>query len=95
MILVKDFPDVILQVAELIENIEGSIQRQVFIQAKIIEITLNDDYKLGVDWSLVSPFTFSQSSSENTRDTNIAGAASFAYGLANSSFNIVVDALSQ
>jgi MSHA biogenesis protein MshL len=78
MILVKDFPDVILQVAEFIENIEGSIQIQVFIQAKIIEITLNDDYKLNVDWSLVSPFTFSQSSSENTRDTNIAGAASFA-----------------
>lgn len=95
MILVKDFPDVLLQVAEFIENIEGSIQRQVFIQAKIIEITLNDDYKLGVDWSLVSPFTFSQSASENTRDTNIAGAANFAYGLANSSFNIVVDALSK
>ena len=95
MILVKDFPDVLLQVAEFIENIEGSIQRQVFIQAKIIEITLNDDYKLGVDWSLVSPFTFSQTATDTATSTNIAGAANFAYGLANSSFNIVVDALSQ
>lgn len=95
MILVKDFPDVLFQVAEFIENIEGSIQRQVFIQAKIIEITLNDDYKLGVDWSLVSPFTFSQTASDTATSTNIAGAGSFTYGLANSSFNIVVDALSQ
>ena len=95
MIMVKDYPDVLLQVAEFIENIEGSIQRQVFIQAKIIEITLNDDYKLGVDWSLVSPFTFSQTSTDTLTSTSIAGAASFTYGLANSSFNIVVDALSQ
>ncbi len=95
MILVKDFPDVLLQVAEFLENIEGSIQRQVFIQAKIIEITLNDDYKLGVDWSAVSPFTFSQTATDTLTSTSIAGAANFTYGLANSSFNIVVDALSK
>jgi MSHA biogenesis protein MshL len=95
MILVKDFPDVILQVAEFIENIEGSIQRQVFIQAKIIEITLNDDYKLGVDWSLVSPFTLAHGSGTSDENFTATGAANFAYGLSNSSFNVVVDALSQ
>ena len=97
MILVKDFPDVLLRVAEFIENIEGSIQRQVFIQAKIIEITLNDDYKLGIDWSLVSPFTLSHTGNANETlgDSAITGATNFTYGLANSSFNIVVDALSQ
>lgn len=95
MILVKDYPDVLLQVAEFLENIEGSIQRQVFIQAKIIEITLNDDYKLGIDWSTVSPFTFSQTATDTLTSTSIAGAANFTYGLANSSFNFVVDALSK
>ena len=95
MIVVKDFPEVLLQVAEFLENIEGSIQRQVFIQAKIIEITLNDDYKLGVDWSQVSPLTVSHSANTLLGDTTLAGAANFTYGLANSSFNIVVDALSQ
>ncbi|MEK9627392.1 MAG: hypothetical protein VW455_00065 [Nitrospinota bacterium] len=39
--------------AEFIEAVEGSIQRQVYIQAKIIEVTLNDDYKLGIDWAQV------------------------------------------
>lgn len=95
MILVKDFPEVLLQVAEFLENIEGSVQRQVFIQAKIIEITLNDDYKLGIDWSEVSPLTISHSANTLLGDTALAGAANFTYGLANSSFNIVVDALSK
>lgn len=95
MIVVKDFPEVLLQVAEFLENIEGSIQRQVFIQAKIIEITLNDDYQLGVDWSQVSPLTVSHSANTLLGDTTLAGAANFTYGLANSSFNIVVDALSK
>jgi MSHA biogenesis protein MshL len=95
MILIKDFPDVLLQVAEFIENIEGSVQRQVFIQARIIEITLNDDYKLGLDWSLVSPFTFAHGGGTSDENLNVTGAANFAYGLANGSFNIVVDALSQ
>jgi len=95
MILVKDFPEVLLQVAEFLENIEGSVQRQVFIQAKIIEITLNDDYKLGIDWSEVSPLTISHSANTLLGDTTLAGAANFTYGLANSSFNIVVDALSK
>ncbi|MBC8288540.1 MAG: secretin N-terminal domain-containing protein [Nitrospinae bacterium] len=95
MIVVKDFPDVLLQIAEFLENIEGSIQRQVFIQAKIIEITLNDEYKLGVDWAEVSPLTISHSANTLLGDTAITGATNFAYGLANSSFNIVVDALSK
>ncbi|MZH03743.1 MAG: pilus (MSHA type) biogenesis protein MshL, partial [Nitrospinae bacterium] len=37
----------------------------------------------------------SQTATDTTTSANIAGAANFAYGLANSSFNIVVDALSQ
>lgn len=57
MIIVKDYRDVLLLVAEYLEAIEGSIQRQVFIQAKIVEITLNDDYLMGINWGKVSPLT--------------------------------------
>ena len=97
MIIVKDFPDVLLQVAEFLENIEDSIQRQVFIQAKIIEITLNDDYKLGVDWSEISPFTLTHGGWTSDENFTLVGSAatSFTYSLANSSFNLVIDALSK
>lgn len=55
IIIVKDYPDVILKVAEFLEAIEGSVQRQVFIQAKILEVVLNKNFTLGIDWSKVSP----------------------------------------
>jgi len=44
------------EVAQYIADINDSIHRQVNIQVKILEVTLNDDFSLGVDWSrLVSP----------------------------------------
>jgi MSHA biogenesis protein MshL len=95
MIVVKDFPDVLLQVAEFLEAIEGSVQRQVFIQAKIVEVTLNNDYQLGINWGQVSPFTVSHGGGYSLASTVIAGAADFSYGLANGNFSIVVDALSK
>ncbi|NRA53894.1 MAG: secretin N-terminal domain-containing protein [Gammaproteobacteria bacterium] len=39
------------EMAQYIDDINNSIRRQVDIQVKILEVTLNDDYSLGVDWS--------------------------------------------
>ena len=58
MIMVKDYPEVLMQVAEFLEEVEGSVQRQVFISVKILEVVLNDEFRLGIDWSKVSPFGF-------------------------------------
>jgi MSHA biogenesis protein MshL len=95
LIIVKDYPDILLQVAEFIEAVEGSVQRQVFIQAKIIEVTLNDDYKLGIDWSQVSPFTIGKTAGSLLANTTITGAANFVYGPSSTAFNVVLDALSE
>lgn len=91
----KDFPDVLLQVAEFIEAVEGSVQRQVFIQAKIIEVILNDDFKLGIDWSQVSPFSISKTAGAFVSNTTITGAAGFVYGPSATAFSVVLDALSK
>lgn len=56
LIVIKDYPEVLMQVAEFLEEVEGSVQRQVFISAKILEVALNDEFRLGIDWSKVSPF---------------------------------------
>ncbi len=95
MIVVKDYPEILLQVAEFLEAVEGSVQRQVFIQAKIIEVTLNDDFQLGINWGKVSPFTLTHAGGTSLANTVLAGAADFTYGLAASNFSIVVDALSK
>lgn len=42
------------KVAEFIGNVSGSAQRQVLIEATIVEVLLNDNYQSGVDWSALS-----------------------------------------
>lgn len=101
MVIVKDYPDILMKVAEVLEMVEGSVHRQVFIQAKIIEVTLNDEYKLGIDWSQVSPITLASSDTGagtilgGLENATITGAANFTYGIANANFSVVVDALSK
>lgn len=40
-----------LKVAEFIDRIQASAQRQVMIEATIVEVTLSNDFQSGVDWS--------------------------------------------
>ncbi len=50
-ILVTALPEKLMEIADFLEAVEGSIQRQVMIQAKIIEVTLSDTFKAGIDWA--------------------------------------------
>ncbi len=40
-------------VREYIEKVKRSITSQVLIEAKIIEVTLNNEYRRGIDWGIV------------------------------------------
>ncbi|MDR0635078.1 MAG: general secretion pathway protein GspD [Azoarcus sp.] len=39
------------QVAEFIELVQGAARRQVMVEATIVEVTLADGYRQGIDWS--------------------------------------------
>lgn len=41
-------------IQEFIDNVVGSAKRQVMVQATIVEVTLNDQYQAGIDWSLLN-----------------------------------------
>jgi general secretion pathway protein D len=53
------------KVQEFLEQVAGSSRRQVLIEATIVEVSLNDDYQTGVDWSALGinglGYSFSQS----------------------------------
>jgi MSHA biogenesis protein MshL len=53
VIMVTDYPLNLNKVASYIETVEGSSQRQVSIQAKILEVILTDDYKEGINWNMI------------------------------------------
>jgi len=42
------------QIQTFIDQVQVSAQRQVLIEATVVEVKLNDDYQLGVDWSLIA-----------------------------------------
>jgi general secretion pathway protein D len=54
------------KVQEFIDRVMGSAKKQVLIEATIVEVTLNDNFQAGIDWSRLgnagssSGFTFSQ-----------------------------------
>ena len=51
VIMVHAEPAVLDEAARYIEAVEGSVQRQVLIEARIVEVTLSKDHQLGVDWA--------------------------------------------
>jgi len=53
LIWVTDFPPILNKVASLLESIEGSAQRQVTIQAKIMEVILSEESKAGINWKVI------------------------------------------
>ena len=53
LVTVRALPAEINEVKDFIENIQKHLKRQVVIEAKIMEVTLNDDYQQGIEWSNV------------------------------------------
>ena len=43
--------DKLRAVGDFIETLESRLQRQVILEARIIEVTLNDSYQQGINWS--------------------------------------------
>jgi MSHA biogenesis protein MshL len=53
VILVTDYPVHLNKVAFYLETVEGSSQRQVSIQAKIMEVILSDNHQEGINWQVI------------------------------------------
>jgi MSHA biogenesis protein MshL len=53
VIWVTDYPLNLNKVASYLETVEGSSQRQVTIQAKIMEVILSDEHKEGINWKVI------------------------------------------
>jgi MSHA biogenesis protein MshL len=61
LVTVRGMPNDIAAVKRFLQQAEQHLQRQVVLEAKIIEVTLNDDYQQGINW---------QNALANARSTN-------------------------
>ncbi|GAA6172437.1 pilus (MSHA type) biogenesis protein MshL [Colwellia sp. KU-HH00111] len=87
LVTVRGLPEEITAVKQFISDTESHLHRQVIIEAKIMEVTLNDDYQQGVRWNEVlgslgkTDLTFSTSGNiqGNAISSNIGGATALSF----------------
>ena len=51
LVTIRAYPDELRQVREFLSKAENHLQRQVILQAKIIEVALSNDYQQGIQWN--------------------------------------------
>ncbi|WP_373295379.1 pilus (MSHA type) biogenesis protein MshL [Thalassotalea profundi] len=99
LVTVRALPQEISAVKRFITDTQGHLRRQVIIEAKIMEVTLNDDYQQGVRWDQVlghagsTDVTFSTSGSiaGNVISSSIGGVTGLSF--LNKDFSGVIDLL--
>ena len=100
LVTIKALPGEIAAVKRFIESTEEHLRRQVIIEAKIMEVTLNDDYQQGVKWDQVlahiesTDIGFSTTGNiiGNTISSAVGGVTSLSF--LNKDFSGVIDLLS-
>jgi MSHA biogenesis protein MshL len=53
VIIVHAFPLELHQVTRFLERIQTNLKRQVILEAKILEVQLNDQFQSGIDWNVI------------------------------------------
>jgi MSHA type pilus biogenesis protein MshL len=53
LVFVTDFPKNLDLIETFLETVESAVQRQVIIEARIVEVKLNQDSQAGVNWTAV------------------------------------------
>jgi MSHA biogenesis protein MshL len=99
LVTVRGLPSEITAVKKFISDTETHLHRQVIIEAKIMEVTLNDEYQQGVHWNEVlgslgsTDFTFSTNGNiaGNSISGNIGGATAISFS--GPDFSGVIDLL--
>lgn len=79
---------------ELINDIKDQSSKQILIETKILEVTLNNGHKLGVNWDSVSNNVRKAGDSLAFSQTlGLGGAVAGSVNYSSSNFNAVIDAL--
>lgn len=97
-LLVTDFSPNVRRIAEFLERVEGSAHRQVMIQAKVVEVALSDEFKMGLDWSAITRIGGLQgalSGGKSFAQALSPGIGVFQIGVSDGDFSVLLDAMSK
>jgi MSHA biogenesis protein MshL len=79
VIVVRAMPNELREVESFLRTTQSTLQRQVILEAKIMEVRLNDGYQAGINWSKIvglgggKSITFGQASTSIAPNNGISG----------------------
>jgi MSHA biogenesis protein MshL len=86
VVIVKAFPKELREVENFLRSAKLSIERQVMLEAKIVEVSLREGFESGINWASLSKYgnhNFSVGADPNR--INVPGSIGRAYGVPNGS----------
>ena len=100
LVTVRAFPDEIKVIKDYLQVSEDSLQRQVVIEARILEVVLNEEFQQGINWNQVlshagsTDFQFSTSAGGIGNEISAALGGVTSLSFLNKDFSGVVNLLS-
>lgn len=75
LVVVKAYPQEINSIREFLDKSELSVKRQVILETKILEVTLNDSFEAGINWGEINgQLLLGKNVSEFSADPSISAA---------------------
>ncbi|MDB4876528.1 MAG: Type secretion system protein [Gemmatimonadetes bacterium] len=96
LINVRAMPEKLAAVEQFINDFQGSILRQVLIEAKIVEVSLSNTFQFGLDWNVISAsgrYGFNLTSDPSVTTTGTTGNVNFKLTGGSTQINAVLTAL--
>jgi len=84
---VTDLHSRVTEIGDYIRQINHAIHRQVEIEVRIVEVSLNDDFSLGVDWTQIAN-SAQNNTSFDIGISNIIGSAAGGFTISPPSLNV-------
>jgi MSHA biogenesis protein MshL len=92
-ITVSAYPAQLEELDVFIKTFEASIQRQVLIEAKIVEVNLDRSFEFGIDWNVVARAGTAGLNVASSTTPQTAGNVKFTLAGGPGSINVVLNAL--
>jgi MSHA type pilus biogenesis protein MshL len=87
LIFVTDYPQNLNSIEIFLNFVQNAVNRQVVIEARFIEIQLNEDFQAGVNWNAVLGNTV-------TTSQGLGTSTAFQVGITGADFNVLLNLLS-
>lgn len=89
VIIVRAFPEELRKVEEFLMRTQKSLNRQVILDAKVLEVTLDDGYQHGINWgAIVGRYGFNQVGGGSTLGGSGTNSTTQVSGIAGNGGNI-------